>query len=73
MVVRGLLSLHALDITPGTSGAIGAGPPLSLTLMMAFTCCAIGLIVGVLVLGFVVAMRNKKTTDQPEPDERQHE
>ncbi|MBI3739627.1 MAG: hypothetical protein HY258_11320, partial [Chloroflexi bacterium] len=36
------------------------GPPLSLTLTMAFTCCALLLVVGVLVLGAIIAMQKHK-------------
>ncbi len=45
--------------TPVPAPASG-GPPLSLTLMLAFTCCAIGLVVGVLVIGFIVSRENRK-------------
>ncbi len=37
-----------------------SGPPLSLTLTLLFTCCALGLVVGVLVIGFIIAMQKRK-------------
>ncbi len=36
------------------------GPPLSLTLMLVFTGCALSLVLGILVLGFVLATQNRK-------------
>jgi len=36
------------------------GPPLSLTLTLAFTCCALLFVVGVLVLGAIIAMQKRK-------------
>lgn len=35
----------------------GSGPPLSLSLMMGLTCCAVGLVICVLVLGSVLAIK----------------
>lgn len=35
------------------------GPPLSLTLMLAFTGCAVSLVIGVLVLGFILATQSR--------------
>ncbi len=35
-------------------------PPVSLTLMMAFTCCALGLVLGLVILGFVLSFQNRK-------------
>ena len=35
-------------------------PPLSLTLTLAFTCCALGAVVGVIVLGFVIGIQRRK-------------
>jgi hypothetical protein len=46
-------------------------PPLSLTLMMGFTCLAIGLVVAVLVVGFLAASRKQQLRDDSEPDEEQ--
>ncbi len=43
----------------------GSGPPITLTLVLGFTCLAIGLIAGVLVLGFFVAMRQRRGKDSP--------
>jgi hypothetical protein len=42
-----------------TDGPVG-GPPLSLTLTLLFTCCALGLVVGVLALGFILSMQKRK-------------
>jgi hypothetical protein len=41
-------------------------PPLSLTLMLAFTCCALGLVLGILILGFVLSFQNRKREDKEE-------
>ena len=35
-------------------------PPLSLTLTLAFTCCALAAVLGVLVLGFVMGIQRRK-------------
>ncbi len=37
-----------------------SGPPLSLTLMMAFTCCALGSVIAILVFGLVLARGKSK-------------
>ncbi len=37
-----------------------SGPPLSLTLILIFTCCALGLVLGVMVLAFVLALQRRK-------------
>jgi hypothetical protein len=46
--------------TPLPAGQPAARPPLSLTLTLLFTCCALGLVVGVLVVGFILAMQKQK-------------
>ena len=46
--------------TPVPATTPSSGPPLSLTLMLAFTCCALGLVVGVIVVGFIVSRENRK-------------
>jgi len=46
--------------TPSPAETSGNGPPLSLTLTLLFTCCALGLVVGVLVIGFIIAMQKRK-------------
>lgn len=46
--------------TPSPAETTSSGPPLSLTLTLLFTCCALGLVVGVLVIGFIVAMQKRK-------------
>ena len=35
-------------------------PPLSLTLTLAITCCAMGAVLGILVLGFILSRENRK-------------
>lgn len=50
----------AITATPITTEAPPSGPPLSLTLMLLFTCCALGLVLGVLVVGYVLSIRNRK-------------
>lgn len=37
-----------------------SGPPLSLTLMLAFTCCALLLVLAVLIIGVIAAMTSRK-------------
>ena len=39
-------------------------PPLSLTLMLGFTCFALALVLGVIILGFVIAMQNRKKDEK---------
>ena len=39
-------------------------PPLSLTLMLGFTCFALALVLGVIIIGFVVAMQNQKKDEK---------
>jgi len=41
-------------------------PPLSLTLMLGCTCFALLLVVGILVLGFVVSLQNRKNMEEEE-------
>ena len=37
-----------------------SAPPLSLTLMLAVTCCALGGVLGILALGIIVSRGNQK-------------
>lgn len=46
--------------TPVATDEPTSGPPLSLTLTLVFTCCALGLVVGVIVLGFILSMQKRK-------------
>ena len=46
-------------------------PPLSLTLILAFTCCAMGLVIGLLVLGFVVSFQNRKKNEEEKKEKTQ--
>jgi len=39
-------------------------PPLSLTLMLGFTCLALVVVLGVIILGFVIAVQNGKKGDK---------
>ena len=56
-VAQGFITPTPSDIqTPLPTG----GPPLSLTLTLLFTCCALGLVIGVLVIGFIIAMQKQK-------------
>lgn len=48
------------DPTPTPTGSPNSGPPLSLTLTLLFTCCALGLVVGVLVIGFIISIHKPK-------------
>jgi len=43
-------------------------PPLSLTLMLAFTCCALSLVIGLLVLGFVLSFQNRKKNEEDQKE-----
>lgn len=43
-------------------------PPLSLTLMLGFTCCALGLVLGLVVLGFVLSFQNHKKDEKEKKD-----
>jgi hypothetical protein len=43
--------------------AAGGPPPLELSLMLGFTCCAVVLVVGVLALGIWVALRRRHPVD----------
>ena len=72
MLLFWLLALYTLA-APGSILAQAAnGPPLSLTAMMALTCCAIGLVVGVLILGVFATRRKNKIANHPqEPEERE--
>jgi hypothetical protein len=54
LLVTARLASVAPSVSPGDT------PPLSLTLMMGFTCCALALVVGVLVLGFILATTKNK-------------
>jgi len=39
-------------------------PPLSLTLMLGFTCFALALVLGILILGFVLSFQNHNKDQQ---------
>ncbi len=52
--------------TSAPASTPAGGPPLSLTLMLAFTCCALGLVVGVIVVGFLISREKRKRS----PDEK---
>ena len=44
-------------------------PPLSLTLMLGFTCLALGLVIGLVVLGFVLSFQNRKKDEEEKKDQ----
>jgi hypothetical protein len=46
--------------TPVPTDVVSTGPPLSLSLMLLFTCCGLGLVLGVLVVGFLAATTNRQ-------------
>ncbi len=48
-----------------TATTAGVGPPITLTLVLAFTCLAIVLIAGVLVLGLFVTLRRRRAKGSP--------
>ncbi len=50
--------------SPPSTPFAPTAPPLSLTLTLAFTCCAVGAVLGVLVLGFVLGIQRRKD-EQP--------
>ncbi len=39
-------------------------PPLSLTLMLGFTCLGLALVLGILILGFVLSFQNRKKDEK---------
>jgi Peptidase MA superfamily len=53
--------------TPVSTNQPPSGPPLSLTFTLLFTCCGLGLILGVLILGFVLAMQKRKGGSDEKP------
>ncbi len=51
--------------TPAPASTSASGPPLSLTLMLVFTCCALGLVVGVIVVAFLISReRRNRNADE---------
>ncbi len=50
----------AATMTPAPPDAQPSGPPLSLTLTLLFTCCSVGLVLGVLILGILAGRTNAK-------------
>jgi len=63
-----MTNLPMLELTPTAAlaahAAAGSGPPLSLTAVLALTCCAVGLVVSVLVLGLLLSLR-RSAEDRP--------
>ncbi len=51
-------------ISSAPQAPFGATPPLSLTVLMGITCCALGLVVGVLVLGFILSRTKGKGPEE---------
>jgi hypothetical protein len=66
------IALLAISGVPMTTTA-GSGPPLTLTVVLGLNCLAIGLIVGVLVLGFFVTMRQRQAKDQQKEGKREND
>ncbi len=48
-----LATIPAAPFVPST-------PPLSLTVMLAFTCCALSVVLGLIVLSFVIGVQRRK-------------
>ena len=61
-------NLQVLEIAPTAAlaahVAAGNSPPISLTVVLGLTCCAVGLVVGVLALGLLVSLR-RRAEDRP--------
>ena len=51
-----------------TPPVAGSGPPLSLSLVLGLTCCAILLIMAVLGLGLFVSLKRRQSDDLPIQD-----
>ncbi len=67
--VRPFNSLQAatptsIPSTPGPTETAPSGPPLSLTLMLLFTCCAVGLVLGILGIGLLTGINNRKASEE---------
>jgi hypothetical protein len=52
--------------TPPPTEFPQGGPPLSLTLILLFTCCALGAVIGVIVLGFILNVSKRKESQSEE-------
>ncbi len=61
-----ILTLLAVTPTPAPSSLPSGGPPLSLTLILGFTCCAMILVVGILVLSVIAGNQNRKSFEEQE-------
>lgn len=61
--IRGVQDVEATPSpsTPATPAAqaVRERPPLSLTLMLLFTCCSVGLVLGMLVVGIMASRGNQ--------------
>ncbi len=51
------------------SQAPQGGPPLSLTLMLGFTCCALSAVLGIIVLGIILNVEKRKATPDEKPSQ----
>ncbi len=54
----------AIPPTPTPAPFTPTAPPLSLTLMLGFTCLALLLVIGVLVIGFIASITNSKELEK---------
>jgi hypothetical protein len=64
MINQIIANLLEATPTPVPAGPPAGGPPLSLTLILACTCLALLLVVGILVLGFIVGAQNRKSIEE---------
>jgi hypothetical protein len=57
------IHLMAISATPAT--AVGSGtPPVALSVVLGWACCAVGLLAGVFGLGIWLAIRRRQTDDE---------
>jgi len=61
MINQTIVTWLANTPTPVPTGLPSSGPPLSLTLMLVFTGCALSLVLGILVIGFILGTQMRKS------------
>jgi hypothetical protein len=64
MIIPSILTLLAVTPTPSPGSLPSGGPPLSLTLILGFTCCAMILVVSILVLSVIAGNQNRKSFEE---------